>query len=124
MTAPQTPQPCPVEWCVRKHPTAIPEYDDTRDRLHESRDFRSEALVGIASVTISQKWDAFKWAHLPAVIELWKYTGPDATVVRLTADQARALADLFECGLSTHEALAAALRQAADELDRITGSAT
>lgn len=104
-----TPPPCP-DWCVRtSHKKHIeqPAYL----RVHRTRNFAGDA----AWLVIDAVGSGIPMLSLSLL-------AASSDFLTLDSGHARMLAAMFECGLSTHEALAAALRQAADELDRITSS--
>ena len=103
-TGPQTPPPCPVEWCARGQHKSV---------WHESRDFRPDSMVGTASVLIVQQKDD------PPIVQLWHYQEADGQAIKLWGYEVLALTALIE-HVHPGSPLAAALRQAADELDRIT----
>lgn len=98
MTAPQTPPPCPP-WCANSDEAAHPAH------RHKSRLFDAPAYLAIA-----------QWPDEQPEIRLSSWDA-HAPVLGLNAEQARMLADIAK------PEIAAALRQAADELDRITGGA-
>jgi hypothetical protein len=96
MSAPQAPPPCPVEWCTADH--------------------------AVSSAHIGSRFG--QWPTRAAVIQC---IGRDVEValmgdevVFLSNRDVRGLAETIE-RVHSDSPLAAALRQAADELDRISG---
>lgn len=101
MSAPQTPSPCPVKWCQSDHHR----YSTHLGPRFGTTPAEATIVQGVASEEPEILFGA-------------------AEAVFLTAEEARSLAAIIAAA-HQKSPLAAALRQAADELDRITsGGAT
>lgn len=113
MTAPQTPPPCP-DWCRIDHPAYTAEQVSLS---HLGTTFVKAPTTGTNVVTIVSSWTKFSGERPPQIM-VEQPEGIGAAF--LDADGARAMAAAI-AAFNRRSPLAAALRKAADELDRIGG---
>lgn len=112
MSAPQTPSPCP-SWCRIEHP---PYTDERLAITHVGPTFVTAPTTGTNVVTIVGSWTKYSGERPPKIM-VERPEGIGAAF--LDADGARTMAAAI-AAFNRRSPLAAALREAADELDRIT----
>ena len=111
MSAPQTPPPCPAcGWCAQDHGTTDPA--ELASVPHYSLNYVGAGKGDAYIILAKQPEDAVTTLSISVLFDV------KAPIMQVTAAEARMLASIARPEVAT------ALREAADELDRITSGGT
>jgi hypothetical protein len=115
VSAPQPPRTCP-DWCTTSHSEA------TGSGWHQGCRI---AVTGVGSTAVVQFWNYYDDEFNDPQVAVTLWTGDRGSFYIDNTAAVRSLAELLSWGTDPRQAeMAKALRGAADELDRITGSST